>query len=446
MSHVVVYSVNTGNYDQGCPTIVEEPGIQYVMFTDGWKAPPPWETIVFDNRAGLNNRRYSRLPKILAHKYLPPHDISIYCDAGFNFFQPVSRFMLHQLGDNDIAAIANTWHPTVEHEASAIMRHGMDTLEDVEGQLERQQQRGAPKGMACTLAGLLIRRNTPQIVRFNEAWWKEYVFGSQRDMLAMPYALWHTGTTIRRFHLPLDANWLFSRDLHTQKHRVISPLKIVTASTPKYDHIFEISEKKNRSLGYEVFCSHGGEEYEKIVYKSQHPIRQCAWKIGVMDKFVKRIKPFSTFGVWIDADAYAIRNFDEAANSDYDIGFTLRRPADRNLTKFRIAYGYLNTGVVFLNTTDKCQEFLALWQKECADNPGMSDQEAANRLILKCDRLENADGHVAWLGDIRIKIFPTDLYNFINAPEEPGPETKIVHFKSLWRDLELMKKWAERQW
>jgi hypothetical protein len=70
-----------------------------------------------------------------------------------------------------------------------------------------------------------------------------------------------------------------------------------------------------------------------------------------------------------------------------------------------------------------------------------TDQEALNRLVMVATDCNPADVGKVFTDPegCRIKLFSTDEYNFY-YPEEPGPDTKVMHFKGtdkerFWRYL-----------
>ena len=87
---VIVYTTNLNDYDH----LHETPGVKfnmkddftYLYYTDG-EAPNGWEKIEMKG----SSRKESRYYKINSH-LLPPHDISIYLDASFDFQRGIKNF------------------------------------------------------------------------------------------------------------------------------------------------------------------------------------------------------------------------------------------------------------------------------------------------------------------------------------------------------------------
>jgi hypothetical protein len=145
------------------------------------------------------------------------------------------------------------------------------------------------------------------------------------------------------------------------------------------------------------------------------------------------------FIVYMDANAFAIRRFDEVNTLDYDVGMTMRRKEERGATNRPMMNGFLDAGVLFFNYTPAAFKFLEIWESELALTP--SDQEALNAVVLRATDLTEYD-KVFPLEGIRIKIFKCEEYNFSRWPQEPLPETRIVQCNR----IEALEDWGNRKW
>lgn len=229
-------------------------------------------------------------------------------------------------------------------------------------------------------------------------------------------------------------------------------IKIVTCSNAAMRSVLEMSLSHNQSAGYEVcvYDMNGelgfGTRFDaemppndgKCVAERLRGRLPCKPEI-IRDALLKQ----KCFLAWMDADAFAIRRFDEVNSGDYDIGVTMRRPHERGLTQWPSLYGFLNAGVAFFNHTPAALEFIDLWMRELDNSPSRSDQEALNLLVLQATDLTEYD-KIFRLGNIRIKIFRTDEMNFYYWPEEVGEETKIIHIKTDRRAA--LDDWGSRDW
>lgn len=146
-----------------------------------------------------------------------------------------------------------------------------------------------------------------------------------------------------------------------------------------------------------------------------------------------------TFVTWMDADAYVVKRFDEVAEmDDYDIGLTVRPFAETQKKCIPLSFGYINTGVMFFRVSNKVVDFLSnlrdrherLWEtlKDLPSPPRYGDQYVINTFLLDYDSLSQANT-IFKVGDVRIRLFDTNVYNWYYW-DTPIPNTaKILHLK-----------------
>jgi nucleotide-diphospho-sugar transferase len=143
-----------------------------------------------------------------------------------------------------------------------------------------------------------------------------------------------------------------------------------------------------------------------------YPTHFTKWHSRAMHKprlilnFLPKVKDFL---VYLDADTFVRRPIGEI-EGDYDVGVTVRRLYEQR----QAVLGRVNAGVVFLNRTAAAFKFVERWVAE-TEKAG-NDQVALNKLV---DR-----------GGLRIRLFPTDIYNWYYFPDVPTPDAKILHFKT----------------
>lgn len=216
----IAYTVILSGWDHLRPPEVVEPGVRYICYTDQPADPvPPWEFqpafVPFSSAS-----RNSRLPKILPHLHFEA-DYSIYHDANFTLKMEPSRLVV-LLAGADIAMLAHPERSRVDEEADVIMGSPDDfptvDMDDVRAQVTRWKHAGAPLGLWA--AGLIIRRHTESVERFNELWWGEYIGGSSRDQLALPSAMDRAGIEIQTLRANIFENpWIQFHWHAAWKHR-----------------------------------------------------------------------------------------------------------------------------------------------------------------------------------------------------------------------------------
>jgi len=214
--------------------------------------------------------------------------------------------------------------------------------------------------------------------------------------------------------------------------------------------ILNVSVAQNLRVGYEV-CIYdiNGElgfgrrfdfEYPFLNGKNEHESGRLPCKPNLIRKGLRDHEQFITY---MDADAFAIRKFDEVNSDDYDVGVTMRPQEMRGATKWPLIYGYLNSGILFFNYTAAAFSFLDMWEKAVNGNHSKSDQEGLNTLVLQATDLTKYNKTFK-LRNIRIKVFHCDIYNFFYWPKKPLLTTKIVHCKTDKRDA--LEDWGHRAW
>ncbi len=139
--------------------------------------------------ARFEDRRESKRVKILSHRLFPRADWWLWLDWPFRLTVPAEQ--VPKLGD--IVGFKHRFHADAYEEHAACARMRKDDLDVMRRQMDRYCLERFPKGFGLIECGVLLRRNCPQVVAFNEAWWSEVEHGSSRDQLSVGYAAWKTG-------------------------------------------------------------------------------------------------------------------------------------------------------------------------------------------------------------------------------------------------------------
>ncbi|WP_333828564.1 glycosyltransferase [Pararhodobacter sp.] len=190
-AQIVVYSVLIGDYEDIKEPAVLDPAVRYILFTDNPKLKADrWEVIPIDT-LGLSPRKASRLPKLLPHRYLPDHDVSVYLDASLEIVEPNVREMVSQsLLEADIAAYPHFQRDCIFAEIDeCISKDKVDAIA-AHSLIGRLKAEGFPAEHGLLENAFLIRRDTPKMRRLNDAWHKEFQKGPGRDQFHLMYLLW----------------------------------------------------------------------------------------------------------------------------------------------------------------------------------------------------------------------------------------------------------------
>jgi hypothetical protein len=127
----------------------------------------------------------AKIYKVLAHKFLDT-DISIWLDGNIYPLVSEDKMIKEWLGDADMAVFEHNHHWTIHKEVEVIRK--MFKSRPWIYEEAKEQVKNYPD-LPLSMCGMIIRRHTPLVERFNEAWWAEICVGGQRDQLSFPVVL-----------------------------------------------------------------------------------------------------------------------------------------------------------------------------------------------------------------------------------------------------------------
>jgi hypothetical protein len=216
-------------------------------------------------------------------------------------------------------------------------------------------------------------------------------------------------------------------------------MKIVTGATRDFENYVKRLRKDIDRLGYELkVYDYDGEvdgEYfpldfikpnKEELYRAKIPMKPFI----ILDMLYKTGEPF----VYMDCDVEILEDFSEVMTSDYDIGVCIHKKKYHDGSVMNNPYpnisGYLNAGIIYVNNTSNTKYFIRKWLMSYVGSEKGSDQEALTRLMEGCS-WEPYDIHV--IDGIRIKMFPSEIYNFTFLKEEDMKEAKVLHYVGMNR-------------
>jgi hypothetical protein len=190
---IVVYTVNVGGYESVKEPLAVHPGVEYILFTDdSTLTSKHWKVVLLETSLS-NPRRVSRLPKILPHKFLPKHDISVYIDSTYELKAFDIRQMVAEcMEGEDIALYRHYKRDCVYDEIVFVMNSKDRMVLDkalCRRAIDRYKAINYPTKNGLFENSLILRRNTEDIRELNEIWWEEYQSGTERDQFVLMYAL-----------------------------------------------------------------------------------------------------------------------------------------------------------------------------------------------------------------------------------------------------------------
>ena len=198
---IIVFSVNTGGYDELKDLSVVDKNVRYILFTDNkYFKSKVWEVnhVDFLSHVG-NNRKIARYIKINSHLILPEHDISIWID---HCFTPKINNFTTIINDNPFENIMCYKHDErncIYSESEKVLIDKLDHPNVVKKQMLRYVNENFPKNYGLFSTGFLVRKNNQNVKLFNETWWNEILNGSERDQLSQMYSSWKTKIKVDNF-------------------------------------------------------------------------------------------------------------------------------------------------------------------------------------------------------------------------------------------------------
>jgi len=210
-----IYTVITEGFDPVPPSRAYA-GWDYLCLTDdpALAVVEPWQLRVFDS-AGLTSREASRLPKILAHRYLADYDYSVYHDANMRLVADPTA-LCEELGWPDFAVPNHRYTDCPYGEATLMIKGKKAPEQAIRAAADRYRAEGLPQGMGATENGCMLRRHNDTSVRaLMELWWEEFIaLGLGRDQMPFAYARWKLSYEPVIFPAKVRRKYLWGTHLH----------------------------------------------------------------------------------------------------------------------------------------------------------------------------------------------------------------------------------------
>lgn len=138
--------------------------------------------------------RCAKKYKVLAHKYFPHAEYSLWIDGSTTLLSPLDELIDLYLKDHDIALHKHYMRDCAYDEAMVCGSMGLDDPNIMSAQMAKYFIReGYPAHNGLAECTVILRRHTPQIQALNELWWHEIENGSRRDQLSFNYCCWKLG-------------------------------------------------------------------------------------------------------------------------------------------------------------------------------------------------------------------------------------------------------------
>lgn len=158
-----------------------------ICFTDRHIKSTNWNIIKIKHNDPLKK---SREIKIRCDKFLD-FDVCIYIDSQFTIKCDLDNFMSKNL-KNDFSLMRHMCRKCVYKEAAHCILKGKGNKNSILEQIKQYQKEGFPRNFGLYACGIMIRKNTPEVVDFMKIWYNEIHKYSYRDQISFPYILWKT--------------------------------------------------------------------------------------------------------------------------------------------------------------------------------------------------------------------------------------------------------------
>jgi hypothetical protein len=160
---------------------------RFTAFLDETQWSTDWEILQAYDRF-VDPRRNSRIHKLLIHKYATT-EYSIWIDGNMRLLVPPEQLVKKYLKDHDIALFRHPTRDCLYEEALTCAKQKLDDTEVIIEQAVAYEKNEYAKHKGLCECGIILRRNTPKVEEFNNAWWAEYTRYSKRDQISFMYAL-----------------------------------------------------------------------------------------------------------------------------------------------------------------------------------------------------------------------------------------------------------------
>lgn len=164
--------------------------------------------------------RNAKIHKILSHKYFPNCEYSLWVDGSIKikFEFDFEKLIQIYLRNHDMAVFKHSERKCIYTEAKVCCERKLDNVEIIKKQIDLYKSEGYPENNNLSECSVILRRHTPKIIEFNEAWWEEIKKYSRRDQLSFDYVRKKFDISVNYFAGTMRSeNFLFHRDNHTGK-------------------------------------------------------------------------------------------------------------------------------------------------------------------------------------------------------------------------------------
>lgn len=176
----VCYTALFGPYEELKEPTVVTPGWEYICFTDQDLTSSTWQIRKVTIPEGKDKQWHARYFKIMEWvdwRY------SMWVDASFRIDTDLNDWWQKYF----LKPFSVPAHPTrncVFEEIESAIGANRGNREQLLAQYDEYRKAGVKRGQGIITSGLLMRENTPEVIRLCEHWWQEMFGRSVRDQVA----------------------------------------------------------------------------------------------------------------------------------------------------------------------------------------------------------------------------------------------------------------------
>ena len=223
LNKFVVYTVQTGGYDQiNQPSVVDD-RFDYVLFTDKIEQTRIgiWQvrSIPYVND---DKTRLSRYPKMHPKELLADYVASLYVDANVQITGQCIYDRCVELYEQSVDWAGNN-HPyrdCIYDEAYFV--YGLDTEENIFCWCHRLRKEGYPRHHGLFENNVIFRVHNERTKQVDAMWWQLYEQYTRRDQLTLFYVLWKYPKVKTGLLLPMDELNGDQKPFQVLKHTEVS--------------------------------------------------------------------------------------------------------------------------------------------------------------------------------------------------------------------------------
>lgn len=150
-----------------------------------------------------DNRRNSRIQKIMPHKYFDS-EFTIYIDGNMKLLISPEKVIERYMDSYDMALFSHGVRDCIYDEAIECAKLKLDDPEAIIEQAKYYEDHEYAKHKGLLQGGFIVRRNNARTQAFNEAWWADFCRFSRRDQLSLMPAIDKSGIIVNK----INEHWI----------------------------------------------------------------------------------------------------------------------------------------------------------------------------------------------------------------------------------------------